>query len=147
MKARGDWIQWAWPHDGMVHDKQSGQPIAEAYRKLGIKMLPEHATFAIGGYGVEAGVMEMLDRMQTGRLKVAKHLEQWFDEYRLYHRKDGKIVKERDDLMAATRYLLMSLRYARPHQKQKYPEFADEYDPLNPPRSRGNPSEYLRSLN
>lgn len=40
----------------------------------------------------EAGLMMMLDRMQTGRLKVAKHLHDWWEEFRLYHRKDGKVV-------------------------------------------------------
>lgn len=30
-----------------------------------------------------------------------------------YHRKDGRIVKECDDLLSATRYGLMMLRYAR----------------------------------
>jgi len=29
-----------------------------------------------------------------------------------HHRKDGKVVKEGDDLMAATRYAIMSLRFA-----------------------------------
>ena len=33
--------------------------------------------------------MDMLDRMQTGRFKVFKHLNDWFEEFRLYHRKDG----------------------------------------------------------
>ena len=33
--------------------------------------------------------------------------------FRLYHRKDGRVVKEGDDLMAATRYALMMLRHAR----------------------------------
>ncbi len=148
MKARGDWMYWAWPHDGYKHDS-TGIELAELYRKQGVKMLSAHATFSEGGYGVEAGVMEMLDRMQTGRLKVAAHLGQWFDEYRLYHRKEGKIVKERDDLMSATRYLLMSLRYARPHQKIEYPSFASmDYDPLNPSsQSRGDSARYLRSLN
>ena len=61
---------------------------------------------------VEAGIADMLDRMLTGRLKVAKHLTEWFEEFRLYHRKDGKIVKEYDDLLSATRYLIMMLRYA-----------------------------------
>jgi hypothetical protein len=51
--------------------------------------------------------------METGRLKVAAHLNDWFEEFRLYHRKDGRIVKERDDLMDATRYLIMSLDKAR----------------------------------
>ena len=48
--------------------------------------------------------MDMLTRMETARFKVRRSLSAWFEEFRLYHRKDGKIVKERDDLMAATRY-------------------------------------------
>ncbi len=57
--------------------------------------------------------MDMLDRMKTGRLKVFKEHHDWWEEFRLYHRKDGKVVKEADDLMSATRYGLMMLRYAR----------------------------------
>ncbi len=113
LKARGAWIPFAWPHDGLQHDKSSGVQVAEQYRKEGVKMLPERATFSDGSNGVEAGVMEMLDRMQTGRLKVAAHLNDWFEEFRMYHRKDGLIVKEGDDLMSATRYGLMMLRCAR----------------------------------
>ena len=56
--------------------------------------------------------MDMLNRMQSGRFKVFKHLNDWWEEFRLYHRKDGKVVKEGDDLMAATRYAVMSLRHA-----------------------------------
>ena len=54
----------------------------------------------------------MLTRMQMGKLKVFKHLNDWFEEFRLYHRKDGKVVKEGDDLMTATRYGIMMLRFA-----------------------------------
>ena len=57
--------------------------------------------------------MMMLDRMQSDRFKVFKHLNDWFEEFRLYHRRDGRVWKEGDDLMAATRYALMMLRYAR----------------------------------
>jgi len=70
------------------------------------------AAFPDGSNGVEAGVLDMLDRMKTGRLKVAAHLNDWWEEFRLYHRKDGQIVKEGDDLMAATRHALMMLRHA-----------------------------------
>jgi hypothetical protein len=52
-------------------------------------------------------------RMESGRFKVFKHLNDWFDEFRLYHRKDGKVHKEGDDLMSATRYAVMMLRHAR----------------------------------
>lgn len=108
----GDWVPCAWPHDGYQHDKGSGLGLAKQYTEQGLNMLPDHATHADGGIGVEAGVMEMLDRMQTGRLKVFRHLEEWFGEFRLYHREDGKIVKERDDLISATRYAIMMKRFA-----------------------------------
>ena len=107
-----DWVPVAWPHDGLQHDKGSGDQLAQQYRQQKLSMLPERATFPDGGSGVEAGLMAMLDRMQTGRLKVFGHLNDWFEEFRLYHRKDGKVVKEHDDLMSATRYAIMMLRYA-----------------------------------
>jgi phage terminase large subunit-like protein len=112
IKARGAWIPVAWPHDGLAHDKGSGEQIAALYRAQGLVMLPERATFEDGSSGVEAGVLDMLDRMKTGRFKVAAHLNDWWEEFRLYHRKDGLIVKERDDLMSATRYAVMMLRFA-----------------------------------
>jgi hypothetical protein len=70
------------------------------------------ATFEDGSFGVEAGITEMFDRMQTGRLKVFGHLNQWFEEFNLYHRRDGLIVKEGDDLLSATRYAMMMKRSA-----------------------------------
>jgi len=112
MRPWGDWVPCAWPHDGYQHDKGSGLGLAKQYRDQGMNMLAEHATHEDGGNGVEAGLMEMLDRMQTGRLKVFRHLEEWFGEFRLYHREDGKVVKERDDLMSATRYAIMMRRFA-----------------------------------
>src|SRR5262245_26549211 len=76
-------------------------------------MLHEHAQFEDGSVAVEAGLMSMLDRMQSGRFKVFKHLNDWWEEFRLYHRRDGKVWKEGDDLMSATRYALMMLRHAQ----------------------------------
>jgi phage terminase large subunit-like protein len=108
----GGWLPWAWPHDGLQHDKGSGDQLMQQYRAQGLNMCNERATFDDGSNGVEAGVMDMLDRMQTGRLKVFSTLTDWFDEFRLYHRKDGKIVKEADDLLSATRYAIMMKRYA-----------------------------------
>ena len=92
-------------------------------------MLYTHSQFEDGSVSVETGLMDMLDRMQTGRFKVFKHLNDWWEEFRLYHRKDGRVVKEGDDLMSATRYALMMLRHASTkaaHDKFrrpiKYPE-------------------------
>ncbi len=112
IKPWGQWIPCAWPHDGYQHDKGSGDQLKELYRAQGLNMLAEHATHREGGFGIEAGIMDMLERMQTGRFKVFENLVEWFEEFRLYHRVDGKIVKERDDLMSASRIGLMMLRYA-----------------------------------
>lgn len=113
LKAWGVWLPWSWPHDGLQHDKQSGEQLKEAYRKQGLEMLCERATFEDGTSGLEAGVMEMLDRMQTGRWKVFRNCGKWLGEFRLYHREDGLIVKERDDVISASRYAMMMRRYAR----------------------------------
>jgi phage terminase large subunit-like protein len=121
IKARGPWIPVAWPHDALQHDKASGEQIAGQYRLQGVAMLSERATFDDGTSGVEAGLMEMLDRMKTGRLKIAEHLNEWWEEFRLYHRKDGVVVKETDDLMSATRYGLMMLRHAAVKPQQRRP--------------------------
>lgn len=120
IKARGATIPAAWPHDGLQHDKGSGLELAQQYRNQGVAMLPERTEFPDDrGNGVEAGLMEMLDRMQTGRLKIAAHLNDVWEEFRLYHREDGKIVKEGDDLMCAIRYAMMSLRFAKTDEKPK----------------------------
>lgn len=112
IKPWGEWIPCAWPHDGLQHDKGSGEQLAKLYADQGLNMLPERATWEDGGNGVEAGIAEMLDRMQTGRWKVFSTCKEWLEERRLYHRKDGKIVKERDDVLSASRYALMMLRHA-----------------------------------
>jgi phage terminase large subunit-like protein len=113
IRARGDWVPVSWPHDGLQRDKGSGEQLAKQYKDMGVPMLPERATFEDGSNGLEAGVSEMLTRMQTMRLKVFGHLEDWFEEFRLYHRKDGLIVNKNDDLLAATRYAMMMRRKAK----------------------------------
>jgi len=108
----GNLIPTAWPHDGLVRDKTSGITLRQMYTDEGVFMLADKFENPQGGNGVEAGIVHILDRMKTGRFKVLSHLNDWFEEFRAYHRKDGKIVKKRDDLMDATRYAVMSLRFA-----------------------------------
>jgi len=127
VKKWGDWIPVAWPHDGYQHDKGSGKQLADQYRDAGLNMLREHATHAEGGNGVEAGIMEMLDRMESGRFKVSRDLIAWLEEFRMYHRKDGKIIKEREDLMAATRYGVMMLRKAAAQTTPQALNFTSEF--------------------
>jgi hypothetical protein len=112
MRAWGPKMAWAWPHDAMSHDRSSGETFAELYRRQGLNMIFEKASFEDGGNGLEAGIAMLHDRMESGRLKVFDHLGEWFEEFRQYHRKDGRIVKVQDDLLSATRYGVMMLRFA-----------------------------------
>lgn len=112
IKAIGANIPVAWPHDGLARSKGDGEVLKDAYRKQQLPMLPIHAQFEEGGISVEAGLMEMHDRMTTARFKVAAHLTQWWEEFHGYHRKDGLIVKDYDDLMDATRHAVMMRRFA-----------------------------------
>jgi phage terminase large subunit-like protein len=141
IRGRGAWIPMAWPFDALRHESGSTEAVADLYIKEGVNMLPVHSTFDVGGYGTEAGIQSLLNRMQTGRLKVASHLEMWFDEFRMYHRKDGKIVKKRDDLMDASRQIEMMLRYAEPNKEVLYPsQVGLEWDPLNPTAPAAEPN-------
>ena len=123
-------LRWSWPRDGKRETLEgAGVALAEQYKAQGLNMLHEHAQFEDGSVSVEAGIMAMLDRMRTGKLKVFKEHLDWWEEFRLYHRKDGKVVKEGDDLMCATRYALMMLRFANTkasHDKWRRPiEYAN----------------------
>ena len=115
LKKHGVWIPNAWPHDGMQRDKGSGIALKDHYRKHGLYMLKDHAQYEDKDKGnhVEPGIIEMLEYMRTGRFKVFSTCSQWFEEKRLYHRKDGQVVKQYDDLMDATRYAFVSRRYAK----------------------------------
>jgi hypothetical protein len=77
-------------------------------------MRSSHATFAKGGFDFEAGISAMHARLANGELRVYRHLTDWFSEYRMYHRKeDGLVNKINDDLMSATRILVMGIHTAR----------------------------------
>jgi phage terminase large subunit-like protein len=113
IKRIGADVPVAWPRDGTERDSHSGEPLASIYKKHGLAMLGEHATWSEGGLSTYAGVKEMDERMKTGRFKVANHLEEFFQEYRNYHYKDGKIVKIKDDILSAVRIGIMMKRHAR----------------------------------
>ncbi len=113
MKPVAGGVPVAWPQDGNQRDKGSGEVLAAIYKKHGLKMLPSHATWPEGGISTEAGITEIEERIRTGRFKVAAHLSEWFEEFRFYHRKDGQIVKVKDDLLSATRIAIMDKRHAK----------------------------------
>lgn len=116
----GEWLPYAWPHDGLQTSKDTGRQLSQVYRDHGLNMLEDHATFPDGGNSVEAGILELQEAMQTGRFFVAKHLDDFWDEFNQYHRKDGRIIKVNDDLLDAVRYAWMMRRKARPEGASRF---------------------------
>ena len=78
-------------------------------------MMFDHAQFPEGTKSVEAGILEMADRMRGDRWKVFRgQNDGWLEEYRLYHRdQDGTIVRKNDDAISASRYAMMMRRHGR----------------------------------
>lgn len=90
-----------------------GKNLLQLYRKEGLRLIPAENA-------VDAGTQEVYSRLSTGRLKIARHLHDFFDEYRLYRRdENGKIIKENDHYMDALRYYCMTgIKIAKPIQVQ-----------------------------
>ena len=115
IKTRPNWIPMVFPHDGNRKDSMGNPGLADQYRSHGINMLLDHFTNPPalgekkGGNSIETGIMAMLQAMENDRFKVFSTLSDWFEEFRMYHRKAGKIVPVRDDLMSATRYAFQSM--------------------------------------
>ena len=124
MRRRGQWIPFAYPHDLMRdsgvergkmfdEDKRSeGYKYKTMYEDNGIHFTPHNAKTAEGSINVENGIVEVRQRMVTGRLKIARHLSELWKEKQVYRYGDDlKPIKQKDDLMDAMRYAVIMLRY------------------------------------
>lgn len=102
IKARGEWLHGVCDPAGQSATPMDGASLIDVYERAGLKLTKADNT-------VEAGLMQMLERMQQGRLKVFDTLEAWKHEFRLYQRDEqGRIVKRHDHLLDATRYVITS---------------------------------------
>jgi hypothetical protein len=103
IKARGEWMAGAM--DPSTHGKISpkdGTRLSEEYLGLGLFLVP-------ADNAVEAGIMACYQRLAAGRLKIFRTLRNLITELRIYRRdENGKVIKERDHLMDAMRYLIMT---------------------------------------
>ena len=118
IRSRPHFIPIAYPHDGNRRDSMGNPGLADQYRNLGCNFLLQHFSNPPalgenkGSNSIEEGLMAMLQSMEAGNFKVFSTLSSWFEEFRMYHRKGGKVVPFRDDLMSATRYAFQSQRFA-----------------------------------
>ena len=118
IRSRPHFIPIAYPHDGNRRDSMGNPGLADQYRNMGCNFLLEHFTNPPalgdkkGSNSIEEGLMAMLQAVESDKFKVFSNLSDWFEEFRMYHRKDNKVVPIRDDLMSATRYAFQSQRFA-----------------------------------
>ena len=118
IRQRPHFIPIVYPHDGNRRDSMGNPGLADQYRNLGCNFTLDHFSNPPGlgqnkgSNSVEEGLMAMLQAMENGKFKVFNTLPQWFEEFRMYHRKNNKVVAIRDDLMSATRYAFQSQRHA-----------------------------------
>lgn len=108
IRGRGKWIPGVIDPSARNRGQRDGENLLKDYR--GERLLLSPANNA-----VESGLFDVWQRLATGRLKVFGNLKNWLSEYRMYRRdENGKVVKEFDHLMDATRYLVVSgLKRAR----------------------------------
>ncbi len=117
IKLKPNFIPIAYPHDGNRRDAMGNPGLADQYRSLGCNFMLEHFTNPPalgqkkGSNSVEEGIQQMIVWMEEGRFRIKSSLSHLLQEYRQYHRKDGKIVAVRDDCMSAMRYCFMSRRW------------------------------------
>lgn len=79
-----------------------GQQLLGMYRRLGLDI-------TLANNAVESGLYTVWQTMSAGKLRVFGNLRNWLSEFRLYRRDEkGKVVKDNDHLMDATRYLIVS---------------------------------------
>lgn len=98
----GDWQYGAIDPASNGASQHDGKRLMQSYKSQGLKLVNAKND-------IYAGTHEIHTRLTTGRLKVFKSCSNWLDEFRLYSRDEhGKINKENDHLMDATRYYVMS---------------------------------------
>ena len=102
IKARGDWIPGVVDPAARGRGQKDGSRLVDDYVALGLKL-----SYAVNA--VEAGLLNVWQRLSTGKLKVFGSLRNFLAEFRVYRRDEkGNVVKEFDHLMDNCRYLCMS---------------------------------------
>lgn len=101
IKVKGDWIQGVGDYSGK---SMEGEKTITLYQQLGLKIINADKS-------VYAGLQLMTQMLNEGRLRVFSTCQKWLEEYRLYSfNEKQEVIKKRDHLMDATRYLLMADR-------------------------------------
>lgn len=120
IKGRGEWIKGVIDPASRGRSQVDGEALYALYRREGLLIYP-------ADNAVEAGILEVWERMTTGRLKIFKSCTQLLRELTLYRRENGKIKKENDHAVDGMRYLIHSNKnlWGFPQSPQKQERVVD----------------------
>lgn len=125
MRRRGSWIPCIIDPAGA--NQNDGTRVKHLYREA-MHVINEDWPIHDAQKTITAGIMEVYQRLTSGRLKVFSTMRCWLMEFRQYHRNDdGKIAQTPDHLMDDTRYIVMGTKHfaVQPDKKnrqEKVPE-------------------------
>lgn len=121
IKKRGEWITTIIDSASKGSSQIDGQKLFNLYQQEGLNVVNANK-------GVDAGLLEVYQRLSEGRLKISKRLVNTLQEFRIYRRDDkGKIVKENDHLMDALRYLCMGTEHFSQMPVREYKKRRGDY--------------------
>lgn len=102
VRSRGIWIPGRIDPASRGRSQRDGTVLIDDYVDQGLFL-------DIAPNAVEAGLLEVWRLLSTGQLKVFQSCTAWLEEFRLYRRDNkGRVVKQNDHLMDATRYAVVS---------------------------------------
>ena len=103
IRSRGDWMVGLFDPTAHGRDQADGSRLMQVYRKLGLllQFTPNL---------IESGILDVWQRMESGRLKVFASLSKYLEQRRLYRRDErDQIVRDQDNLQDATRCLVSGI--------------------------------------
>jgi hypothetical protein len=107
IRSKGDWIPGLMDPTANGRDQIDGDYLMQALRKHGLVLQAVDNP-------LESGILAVLERMRSGRLKVFASCVEYLQECRLYrHDEGGQIVKQNDHLQDALRCLVNGISSMR----------------------------------
>jgi len=107
IRSRSEWIPGLIDSAANGRNQADGQRLVQTYRKLGLDLSDIDNP-------IESGILNVWQRMHSGRLKVFASLSKYLDERRLYRRDErDQIVKDHDHLQDALRCLVSGVSWMR----------------------------------
>lgn len=107
VKAHGAWMPGVIDPASRGRSQVDGNKLITLYIQSGLQIAPANNA-------VEAGIMDVYQRLSSGKLKILKKCRNLQAEYMTYKRDiNGKVIKENDHLMDTVRYMVVELHRAR----------------------------------